>query len=228
MKFVNSSTGTETTLVATVSSGAIVSVNYIGGTSPLSWIKGKGYVKVATGSARVVPNIAPDGGFGFKPSNDLPSWYIGIAIQAIENIFENGAYIPYRQISIVRNPEYEVGTANPELSLRALQALEFGVVSAPSVVTTGSRVTQASTGAIGIIDFYDSTNKYLHYHQTEDTGFIPFDVSPVIIEASPYTPIDLILSEYKKNTGEVVFTENRKKISRIGGQTEEITIILQF
>lgn len=228
VKFVNSTTGTETTLVATVDGGSITSVNYVGGTIPLSWIKARGYVKVASGNARVYPNVAPPLGFGHRPADDLCSWYIGISIDAGEDIYTDGAYIPYRQVSIVRNPNYVGGTTQPELSLNGLKALSFGVAAAPSAVTTGARLIQASTGAIGIIDHYDSVNKYLYYHQTFATGFIAFDISPVTSEASSYTPIGLIQSEYVKGTGEVVFTENRKKISRISGQTEEITIILQF
>jgi hypothetical protein len=220
--------GDVTTLLATVSGGVVTKVTYPLATSVLAWEKARGYVRVATGNARVYPNIAPALGFGFVPANDMPSWYAGIAIEAVETINDDGAYIPYRQVSIVRNPEYEGGVVNPELSLNCLQRLEFGLVDAPTVATPGELITQAATDAVGIADYYDVVNKYLYYHQTAETGFIPFDASPVTMDASVFSPTGIETSEYVKETGEVVFAENRKLISRVGGQTEEITIILQF
>lgn len=226
-----SEAGAVTPLAFTVDvSNNITSVNYSGAINPLTWIKDRGYVRITGGSAnsRVYPNIAPPAGFGAVPANDLPSWYAGIAVEAIETINDDGAYIPYRQVSIVKNPDYEVGVADPTLSLNCLQRLNFGVSDAPTTATAGSIITQAATGARGIADYYDTVNKYLYYHQTFETGFIPFDSSIIGFEASTYIPTGIATSEHVKQTGEVVFAENRKKITRVGGQTEEITIILQF
>jgi hypothetical protein len=226
-----SEAGVVTPLAFTVDgSNNITSVSYPGALSPLTWIKDRGYVRITGGSAisRVYPNIAPHAGFGAVPANDLPSWYAGIAIEAIETINDDGAFIPYRQVSIVKNPSYEVGVIDPTLSLNCLQRLNFGVSDAPTSATTGSIITQTATGAKGIADYYDPVNKYMYYHQTFETGFIPFNSSVINFESSTYIPISIATSEHIKQTGEVVFTENRKKITRIGGQTEEITIILQF
>jgi hypothetical protein len=220
--------GVVTTLEATVAGGAITSVAYPSATSVLSWVKDRGYVRIASGNAIVKANIGPKLGFGYTPTNDLPSWYIGIAIEAVEAIYGDGAYIPYRQVTIVKNPEYEVGTLDPALSINCLQHLDFGLSDAPTTVTTGALITQPSTGARGIADYYDTTNKYLYYHQDSKTGFVPFNASSVSVDASLYDPTGFTTSEYKKQTGDVIFAENRKKISRVGGQTEEITIILQF
>lgn len=226
VEFVGES-GTVTTLLATLNGGAVASVTYPLATTPLSWASERGYVRVATGNARVSPNIAPALGFGYSPAADMNSWYVGITVSAVELIEGDGAYIPYRQISILKNPEYEGGTAAPELSLNCLQNIEFDSGS-PTSLSTGSVITQAATSAIGIVDYYDSATKKLYYHQSYETGFIPFTVSPVSVEASLYNPIAVNDSEYVKDSGTVIFTENRKKITRVGGQTEVITIILQF
>lgn len=220
--------GATTTLLATVSGGAITSVTYPALTTPLTWVKKRGYVKVASGNARVYANIGPALGFGAVPASDMPSWYAGIAIEAVESINDDGAYIPYRQVSVIRNPDYEVGVVDPAISLNCLGKLTFAVAPEPTGAAVGDLVTQVATGAIGIVDYYDVVNKYLYYHQTAETGFIAFDTTTVVIDASPYDPSAVSVGEYTKETGEVVFVENRKKISRIAGQTEEITIILQF
>lgn len=236
VEFVSDS-GVTTTLTATVTLGVITKVTYTALTlaTPALWLKERGYVRITGGGgagARIYPNIAPAAGFGANPSNDLPSWYAGIAVDAVETIFDDGAYIPYRQVSIIKNPEYEVGVVDPELSLNGLQQLNFGSGAEHlSAVLPGQLVTQATTGAIGIFDYYDSVNKYLYYHQTFETGFVPFDDSEIEIDdegSTAATPTSITTSEYVKQTGEVIFTENRKKITRVTGQTEEITIILQF
>lgn len=220
--------GAVTTLTATVSGGAITKVAYPPLTSVGTWIKKRGYIRVATGAARVYAHIAPAAGIGAVPSNDLPSWYAGIAVQAVETINDDGAYIPYRQVSIIREPSYEVGVLDPAASLNCLQRLEFGVSDAPTSATPGWLITQAATGAIGVADYYDDVNKYLYYHQTAETGFIAFDTTSVTLDGSVLAPTGVATSEYVKESGDVVFVENRKKISRVSGQTEEITIILQF
>lgn len=220
--------GNETLLTATISGGSIVSVKYSSGTSPFSWVKKRGYVTVSSGTARIYPKIAPVKGFGFQPTADLNSWYTGIKVNAAEEIEGDGAYVPYRQISVIKNPQYEVGTDNIELSLNCLKSLNFGVADDPTTVETGAIISQSSTGAIGIADYYDETRKKLYYHQTYDSGFIPFDTTSIEIDSTSYTPTSVSTSEYKKETGEVIFAENRKRISRTAGQTEEISIILQF
>lgn len=222
--------GTEIALEATVVDGAVTSIAYPIASHPNTWARENGYVRIDSGNARAVPNKAPALGFGYTPVNDLPTWYAGISVDASEEIYGDGAYIPYRQVSIVKDPEYEVGTTDADASLRCLQYLVIGGVSFPSGNNTGSLITQTVTGgtAIGIIDHYDSINKYLYYHQTVETGYIPFEAGTVDADPDVYTVASVQPAEYVKGSGGVIFAENRKAISRTTGQTEEITIILQF
>lgn len=222
--------GAEVTLDVTVSGGKVTSVKYQGGVSPSSWSTENGYVLITgDGSyARALPNIAPVGGFGANPSKDLPSWYAGVKVLAEETIFDDGAYIPYRQISIIKEPNTEGVVTDSEISLNCLDRIKFDIPDSPSGIITGSLITQASTGAKAVADYYDVTNRYLYYHQNYDTGFIPFDVSTITNDSTDYEPTELFPSEYVTGSGEVLFIENRSKISRTSGQTEEITIIIQF
>jgi hypothetical protein len=224
------------TLVATLTGGSVSSVVFNAGIvdNPGSWIKKPGYVRLTGGGstvpAIVYPNIAPAVGIGSDPSQTLPSWYVGIAVSAEEEIFGDGAFIPYRQISIVRNPENDGVAADPELSLNCLQYIQFNALNAPSSgIDVGAIITQAATGARAIGDYYVSATRRLYFHQTYETGFTEFnDSDEVTIDSTGYTPEAIGNSEYNKETGEVIFVENRKKISRTSGQTEELTIILQF
>lgn len=214
------------TMAGIVPNQTVSKVTWPLATVPSTWSQTRGYVRVASGNARVFPNIASPEGIGFYPAKDLPSWYTGVATETVNDEL---TYTPYRQISIVKEPEYEVGTTTPTVSLNCLQYLNFGVGTGPSAALTGYTVTQAATGAIGIVDYYDDDK--LFYHQTYTTGFIPFDDTDVVVTelgVGTFNPTTVSTSEYVKGTGDVVFSENRKKITRASGQTEEITIILQF
>lgn len=230
--------GVPITLEATITSGTITSVVYNAGivNNPGSWVKKPGYVSISGGGgsgAIVYPNVAPAAGIGSDPSQTLPSWYIGISVSAEEEIFGDGAFIPYRQISIVRNPTFDGLTADPELSLRCLQYIQITSDSAPApgFDATGAVISQTASQARAIGDYYDSVTRRLYFHQTYETGFTEFNsINTFTIgdELTSYVPEEIGNSEYDKESGEVLFAENRKKITRTGGQTEELTIILQF
>jgi hypothetical protein len=232
--------GNPITLDVTLTSTAITSVRYQSGiiNTLASWPRKKGYVKITGGGsptthAIVRPNIASDFGFGANPVDDLPSWYAGIALDAVENIFGDGAFIPYRQISIIRNAAANVGVVDPELSMNCLEYIQFDSDGAPSpsLPVLGEVVRQTGSLAQGICDYYDGDTRRLYFHQTYDTGFTSFnDTQSITIGAAAdeYTPEEIGEAEYVKETGEVLFVENRSKITRSGGQTEEQTIILQF
>jgi hypothetical protein len=227
--------GSAIDLTTTISGGKVVGVRFQNAilNSVVSWPKQRGYVLIA-GNARVLPNIGPVLGFGFNPAYDLPSWYIGIKAEADDLINGDGAYIPYRQISVIKNAEAEDGILDPEISLNALRSLQLTVPSAPTHLTTGDLITQTDTGAIALIDYYDAETRRVYYHQNFETGFRPFVLalapaeSIVNVNSTPYTLEALVPSEYVQGTGDVIFTENRTKITRASGQTEELVIVIQF
>jgi hypothetical protein len=230
-----SDTGAVTTLAATVDTGVITSVAYPT-LVPGTWVKARGYVKVtgAGAGARIVPNIAPTLGLGYAPASQMNSWYVGIKKDVIEKSEVNAdgsfdaAYIPYRQVSLIKDPGNN-GTPDPLVSLNCLQTLDFGVSDAPvAALTVGATITQVNTGAVGFVDYYDFASKRLFYHQTIESNFVAFDATAIVIGAGNYIPTGITASEYTKETGKVIFAENRKKITRSTGQTDEITIILQF
>ena len=222
--------GDTTVLNVTIAGGAITSVSYNPVSDISTWSHHNGYITVTGGSgsgAVIYPNIAPKLGFGDNPANDLPSWYVGMNVDAIDNISGDGIYSPYRQISIIKNPEYEPGTTDFDISLRCLKRIKLDTLSSVPV-NIGDIMTQVSTGARAIVDYYDNTNKYVYYHQSYSTGSIDFVVDDIVLSSITYTVDSISTSEYKHDSGDVIFVQNRKKITREDGQTEGITIILQF
>ena len=194
--------------------------------------------------ALIVPHISPLDGFGYHPSKDFPGWYMGI-YSKLEDDTDDAFFTPYRQISIIRKPSWN--TADPTLGLSApatLRALRYftipqstnidgAIVGLPIrlVYSAGSTPNPIIGYADLIYNDLDTNTKRLYFHQCYSGGFghIPSSGSIQIGNiVTPVTYTSLNSGEYTMNTGEVVFTENRKPISRAAQQAEELKIIIQL
>ena len=200
-----------------------------------------GTFTIGTGSgAVIVPHIAPPFGFAYEPSRTLPAWYAGVAVNAVDSISGDGFYIPYRQISIIKNLEYNAELISSENSVDTLGALRYLVISSAPAVTTqvgdiisfGSSITKAYFDTYAAVDVNGDTEHRIYFHQNSMTGFGNIPSSGTFTNTtSPSTAIgysSVQEGEYIQQSGDVVFTENRRPISRQSGQTEEIKIIIQF
>lgn len=185
--------------------------------------------------AKILANITPALGLAHTPSNLLPSWFVGIAAKAVDDISQDGFYIPYRQVSILRNLSHNQ-TGNPA-TLGALKY--FKLTNARPELTnveTGTTVTISSSQTKVLYDSYaavivDGGTEYrVYYHQNSSSGYGPIPSSGAINIGTntglSYSNISN--NEYVPGTGELIFVENRKPIVRAQSQTEEIKIIIQL
>jgi hypothetical protein len=240
------------TLDYTVVGGAIATVTLSNPTTPTSWPKGLivASVEIASTSggtgAVVVPVIAPKNGYGYIPSAVMPSWYAGIAVDLANDISTDNFYTPYRQISVIRNPNTTAATAN------ALRYLTLAG-SVPSIdANTNTLIYDGTTNKpFAVADVVNTSggNK-LYFHQNYISGFSEiasagtFRIIPgtsgtlynwnavTASECNEAVLANGLISggdgAHARIAGEVVFAENRRKITRSSGQTEKIKIIIQF
>lgn len=197
-----------------------------------------GYFKTTTigSGAVIVPHISPLAGFAAAPEEILPAWFAGIAVDLKDDVSTDGFYISYRQISVLRNVEATIPTG----PIDTLKAVSYLVLTAgPTVIPiTGDIITFGDTKIRAYIDTYSpvrdpittAIEHRLYFHQNYVTGFGAIPATGTFIdsreETRDYTGI--VSGEYVANSGQVVFTENRKPINRQAGQTEELKIIIQF
>lgn len=194
-----------------------------------------GYFKIdSTGSgAVIVPHIAPLRGFGYEPSTALPAWFVGVAVDAVDNISSDGFYIPYRQISILRGVE-----TSDAATLDTLGAARYLTLNAApnAALSTGDTITFGTTGIRAFIDTYAAVNiegsvsHRLYFHQNSSTGYglIPSSGTCTDNKGTSVNYVSVHDNEYVPRSGTVIFAENRKPINRQSGQTEELKIIIQF
>ena len=122
----------------------------------------------------------------------------------------------------------------------------------------GQIITQATTGAKGRVIHWDKVNKVLRYYQNEfidaaQTGsntdaLVAFSGANAItndlstpISMTPDTTANGVISgagisvtngygggEIKKNSGNIIYVENRKAVNRSNDQIEDIKLVIEF
>lgn len=151
------------------------------------------------GSEPVIrPLIAPVNGFGHTPTQDLPAFYAGIAVDLVGNVAsEFATNLSYRQISLLRNPTRDTsatstsgsgsdaddepssgdGTYAVKEAYDGLKRMKVAITDLSGVNTGDILVDKTITvggstepiAARAFIDYVDDTNKYIYFHQNNST-----------------------------------------------------------
>jgi len=135
----------------------------------------------------------------------------------------------FRRVGLLLDPTTG-GSAASATTLRGTKAVKLS--GTPGSFQVDEEINQASTGAVGKVVEYDSTNKILYYIQTRfnDEGVDSNGNLTAFSGANAIT--GQTSSGY--NSGEidadtdVLYQENRSPISRASDQTENIKLIVEF
>ena len=198
--------------------------------------------------AVIIPNIAPIDGFGPTILNNLPTWFLGLAANfdgkllngGLTDIDADAQLLSYRQISVIKNPTITSVSPDEVVSADALKYLTITGGQSSINANVGDTITQTGSGVTARAFFnsyiYDSLTGIgrLYYHQNDSSqvNYAKFATSGSIYigtdTGTSYTYSIVNESEYIHNTGEVLFLENRRPISRNENQKEEIKLVIQF
>ena len=138
-------------------------------------------------------------------------------------------------------------------TLRATKAIRFASSPTPGSFDVDEEINQASTGAVGKVVEYDSTNRILYYIQTRfnDEGadsngnITAFSGTNVVTGQStsatgtPDADSDSAVnnvsftngyatSELDADQGDVIYLESRTPIARASDQSENVKLIVEF
>ncbi len=111
--------------------------------------------------------IPPKGGHGYNALKECGAYYVMInkSLTGAEGTSDIGVSNDFRRIGLVKNPtNYGTSTVASATTRRQLHAAVFSSVS--GTFTADEEINQASTGAVGKVIEYDSTNKILYWYQT--------------------------------------------------------------
>ena len=179
--------------------------------------------------------IPPAGGHGSDAVEELGGFFVMVntKFEYDESLSGKDLSIAndYRQISLIRQPKENVvdyPDATADLYIQS-KTLEVDIANITGTFLVDETVTQASSGATGIIvDVLDDTNiKKIRIVNVTGT----FDTVNSISSSGGATAssIDTIVDEeLLNNSGDVMFVEQRTNIQRDQNQIEDIKIVLEF
>lgn len=266
-----------------VSSGAIASFGLTSGTDTIVYAGGTGYTygTVTLSDSTVFANaalttavdsgdidngsggaiqivISPKGGHGFNAVNELGGHFVimnTLFVGAERDDLLTGN--DFRNIAIVTDPT-TFGTSTVASDSTIRQTFATKLTSVSGTFAADEKITQATTGAVGKVVEYDSTNTILYYHQerysdfgTTSTGaYTAFSGANVITGATssatgtPDSTADSAVTltngftitfadgycnpELEPDSGNIIYNENKSPIFRATDQTEDIKIIVEF
>ena len=197
--------------------------------------------------------IEPKGGHGFNAVKELGGYYIMLNTNFEAGETSNSGDFTtsndFRRVVLMRDPQ-SGGSATSSNTLRGTKAI---LVTSPSGnFTIDEEINQATTGAVGKVVEWDSSNNILYYIQTRfnDEGvdsngnLTAFSGTNIItgqssgVTATPSsssTTVDNIVftsgynsGEIDADTGDVIYVENRSPITRASDQTENVKLIIEF
>ena len=242
----------------TVASGVVSAVTVTSGGSGYTY----GYIRnadIVTAGATGLSGseldviIGPKGGHGENAIEELGGYFV-----MLNTNFEAGETAnsgdfttanDFRRVALMRDIESGSSAASAT-TLRGTKAI---LVTSPSGnFTVDEEINQATTGAVGKVVEWDSSNNILYYIQTRfnDEGLdsngnlTAFSGTNVItgqsssVTATPSsstTTVDSIVftsgynsGEIDADSGDVLYIENRSPITRASDQTENVKLIIEF
>ena len=175
--------------------------------------------------------IAPIGGHG---SDNISELYASDLILNTKIEYDEGGKFPvgndYRTLGIVLDP-YNYGTTTVA-SASALSAMKTMVVTGNTGnFTTDELIYGQTSGAIGRVVSWDSVAKKISYVQTSGENYKAFSAGENIltsVSGTGATVSTLGNPDVAKNTGKIIYLENRLAIIRALDQIDSITFVILF
>jgi hypothetical protein len=197
--------------------------------------------------------IEPKGGHGKNAVIELGGFYVMLNTNFEASEAANSGDFTtandFRRVVLMRDPK-SGGAAASAATLRATKAV---LVTSPSGnYTADEEINQATTGAVGKVVEWDSSNNILYYIQTRfnDAGvdsngnLTAFSGANVITgvgsgvtstPSSSTTTVDSVsftsgynAGELDSDAGDILYIENRSPITRAADQTENVKLIIEF
>jgi len=197
--------------------------------------------------------IEPKGGHGSNAIEELGGYFVMLNTNFEASEAANSGDFTtandFRRVVLLRDPK-SGGSAASANTLRGTKAV---LVTSPSGnFTVDEEINQATTGAVGKVVEWDSSNNILYYIQTRfnDEGvdsngnLTAFSGTNTItgqgsgVTATPSsssTTVDSVVftsgynsGEIDADEGDVIYIENRSPITRASDQTENVKLVIEF
>ena len=252
--------------------GGVASVTVAGGavTAVTVTTPGSGYTFATISNAQIVAAgatglsgaeldviIPPKGGHGANAKEELGGFFVMLntSLEGTEsaNSGDVSAVNDFRKIALLRDPTKSASAVTSNTA-RLTKAIRIAGSPTPGTFSVDEEINQATTGAVGKVVEWDSTNRILYYIQTRhnDAGvdsngnLTAFSGANVITGQGGSAPTGTpdtsttgtvnnvsFTSGYSSpeidhDSGDVLYVENRTPIQRATDQTENIKLVIEF
>jgi len=184
--------------------------------------------------------ISPPGGHATDVIAELGGFFVMMNVDfATSESGEFNTSNDFRRIALLRNPtDSTTGATATASTLDATKSITFS--GTPGSFQADEKITQASTGAVGYVVDFNSTTKVLRYIQPQfanqgidtnqnATAFSGTNTVTGGTSSATGTPSSHdVTPELTADTGDILYIENRKPISRASDQTENVKLIVEF
>jgi len=198
--------------------------------------------------------IPPKGGHGSDAVQELGGFFVMLnkSLVGVEGTSDIGVGNDFRRIGLLRDPtNFGTTTVASATTRRQIYAVKFASVS--GTFTADEEINQASTGAVGKVVEFDSTNLILYYYQTRfpdcgidsNANLTAFSGANAITgqsssaSATPDTSNSNTVNgvefssgyanpELAYDSGDIIYVEERSPITRASDQTENVKLIIEF
>ena len=219
--------GTSTaTAVATLTTASVSDIDVTAAGSGYTWAD----VSITGGGgsgAKAHANVAPFGGHGYFPAEELGGFYVTINTRL--EYAESGAFTvanDYRQIVLIRDPNI-FNTTTPFTATTADQRWKLTLTSAPtgSNPVKDSLITASPSGATARVVEYNAAT--LSVYVTDVSG--TFNIADTITAGTMSATISAVTQpQMEPYSGTIDYVENRVSINRAPDQVEEIRITIEW
>jgi hypothetical protein len=245
----------------TVSGGAVTAVTvttagtgYTFGTVSNAQVVAAGATSLAGAELDVI--IGPKDGHGANAQEELGGFFVMLntSLEGTEsaNTGDFSAVNDFRKIALLRDPTKSASAVTSNTA-RLTKAIKIAASPTPGTFTVDEEINQATTGAVGKVVEWDSTNNILYYIQTRhnDAGvdsngdLTAFSGANVITgqgSSATGTPdtsqsgtvnnvsftSGYATPEIDHDSGDLLYVENRTPIQRATDQTENIKLVIEF
>jgi hypothetical protein len=189
-------------------------------------------------SAAANATLAPGKGHGVDPISELGAFFIGINTQ-LTGAGGSGSDLTvgndFRQISLVKNPvNFGTTTTSTAATLKAMKYLDFASGVSLTSFQVDELLVGGTSGAQAFAVDIDTTNGFIYYAQNSKTGYASFSNGETITGQTSSASGALESSsavgnpEVDRDSGQMLFLENRSPINRTATQIEDIKLIIEF
>ena len=185
--------------------------------------------------------ISPPGGHASDVVTELGGFFVmtNVNLTQADGSGDFNTANDFRRIALLRNPtDSTTGSTATASTLDATKSITFS--GTPGSFQADEKITQATTGAVGIVIDFNSTTKVLRYIQPQFANQGVDSNGNLVAFASTHTVTGATSSatgtpsshdttpELTHDTGDILYIENRKPISRAADQTENVKLIVEF